>query len=295
MRKFIFIIMFICISLVSYAATNEKITESTPFIEWTFSIDEAINKSEETDMPMMISIYADFSKDCMNMDKKVFSNPKVIKKSKLFIPVKLNALSSDDAKYIMDKYSITGYPYIIFIDKDTETLNRTTGDEISSSPSKFLSSMDKALNIKEILPNIKTNEKPTIEALDYYIEQYNANKSYEIFNKTLENNEIYSINNKTIIYTLNDKSKAFYFYKIAGIYFYQKKDLENAKNVYIALINNCKTQKDYINQADMNIIRIFNIQGNDRAIKNYINEILLRDNLSKKHTKFYTDFLKSIE
>ncbi len=295
MRKFIFIIMFSCVSLVSYAATNETIAESTPFIEWTFSIDEAINKSEETDMPIMISIYADLSKDCMDMDKKVFSNPKIIKKSKSFIPLKLNALSSDDAKYIMDKYSITGYPYIIFIDKDTEVLNKTTGDEISSSPSKFLSSMDKALNIKEILPSIKTNEKPTIEALNYYIEQYDANKSYEIFNKALENNEIYSINENTIIYTLNDKSKAFYFYKIAGIYFYQKKDLENAKNAYIALINNCKTQKDYINQADMNIIRIFNIQGNDKAIKNYINEILLRDNLSKKYKKFYMNFLKSIE
>ena len=67
--------MFSCVSLVSYAATNETIAESTPFIEWTFSIDEAINKSEETDMPIMISIYADLSKDCMDMDKKVFSNP----------------------------------------------------------------------------------------------------------------------------------------------------------------------------------------------------------------------------
>ncbi len=155
--------------------------------------------------------------------------------------------------------------------------------------------MKKALKTEKMLPKIERAKEPTIEALNYYISQSDPSNAYKILSQTYEDKLIHSIEDVRTVYSIDQEEYAFYIFEIANIYLYQKKDYENAQRIYMDLSIYSPNQLDYIKQADMNIIRMLDIQGDKMAIKNYINDnILTREKLSKDYKIFLINILNEI-
>ncbi len=298
MKNVLFVIVFVCISIVIYAQDNFDVSTSNDMsIQWLSSLEEAIDKSVESDMPIMLNIGLDGSEINKLMTEKIFSNDSVIYLVQSFIPLKLDIIAQrEEAKQIIDKYNITTSAYFIFIDKDENVLSRLFGDEEQIlSSKKLLTAMEEALETSEMIPLIKESTEPTIEALDYYIKQSDAAKAYQILSQTYEDKLIHSIKDIKNVYSISEKEYAFYIFDIADIYLYQKRDYKNAQKIYMDLSIYSPSQTEYIRQADINIIRMFDMQGDKEGMKDYINNtVLKRKNIGKDYKTFFENILNKI-
>ena len=75
----------------------------------------------------MVDFYTDWCIPCKQIDSETFTNEEVINKiEKNFIPIKINA----ESKYglpLFEQYKGTGYPMILFLDKNKNELDRLYG------------------------------------------------------------------------------------------------------------------------------------------------------------------------
>lgn len=108
--------------------------------------DEIIMQNAVTgSSPVIMDVYADWCIPCRQMDKKVFTDPDIIKLSEKFIMVRLDITrKSESQDEIRKKYSIEGAPTIIFFNRDGKELQEL---RIESKIDKddFREQMEKAL------------------------------------------------------------------------------------------------------------------------------------------------------
>ncbi len=285
-KIFILSLFFVLSSFVSiYAANNDE------SINWHDSLEEALGEAKFVDIPIMINISTDFK----NLDKNIFSKDKFIDKAKDFVSLNLNYNNDENAKLITKRYGITNQQYTIYIDPNTlEVLSRLKSNNFSQSA--FYDSMQKAIDTKSILEDIKNTDKPTVEGMEFYINQNDADKAYKILlDATKNNNKIYSISKGFTSYTLSEKSKAEYFNQIADIYFYQYKNYKNTIYTYLSLIKHCPSETEQVFNADSRIIEIYRSQNNTDGLINHINQILSRANTPIKYKERYLDIVLEIE
>lgn len=281
-RNFILTVIFILhTSICLYAANSD-------LINWHDSLDEALGEALFLDIPIMINISTDFR----DLDKNVFSKPKFVEETIHFVALKLNGNSIAEANKLNKRYGITENQYTLYIDPTTmEVLSRIEGEYSQSS---FLSSMKKAVATKSILEDIKTADKPTIEAIDFYIDQNDANTAYKILLNAI-NGGAYSIHKNWSKHTLNEKERVKYFNKIADIYTKHYNDLNKAAFTYLSLIKHCPNERDQIINADTKILDIYHKLNNEDKIINHINQILSRPNTPMKYKEYYLDIVLEIE
>ncbi len=281
-RKLILKVAFILSTSVCLHAANSEL------VNWHDSLDGALEEAKFLDIPIMVNISTDFRE----LEKNVFSKAKFIIGTIEFVSVRLNGNSLEEANTINKRYGITDNQYTIYIDPITmEVLSRLEGD---FSQANFLSSMKKAVDTKSILEDIKTTDKPTIEAIDFYIDQNDANKAYKILLDAI-NNGAYSIHKNWGKYSLTQKERASYFNKIADIYIKQYNDLNKAANTYLSLIKHCPNEHEQVVNADTKVLDIFHKLNNEDKIINHINQILSRPNTPIKYKEHYLDIVLEIE
>ena len=85
-------------------------------IEWIPYDQSIIEKTAEEKKPMIIDFYADWCGPCVAMEKKVFTDPEVIKLSRNVITMRLDLTRSQPFHdEVMRKYQIRGIPTAVFI------------------------------------------------------------------------------------------------------------------------------------------------------------------------------------
>jgi thiol:disulfide interchange protein len=90
-------------------------------ITWIHNFDEGIALAKAQKKPVMIDFYADWCYYCKEMDKKVFPDQAVIKKSSDFVMIKYDATrTTPEVRAKLKEYEITGFPTTIFIDTKGE-------------------------------------------------------------------------------------------------------------------------------------------------------------------------------
>lgn len=113
-----------------------------PSLSWYPYNDDWVAEAKASEQPMMIDFYADWCIPCLELDRKTFTDPKVIAVAERFVRLKvdLTHFDSPEAEALRKKYDIAGVPTIVFLE--------TGGVEAKSSrvigylpPDKFLERM----------------------------------------------------------------------------------------------------------------------------------------------------------
>ncbi len=73
--------------------------------------------------PVIIDFWAHWCKLCLVLDKKVWTDPAIVRESQRFVRLKVDATKSDEEMdAIFDEYQVPGLPTIVFIDSRGEVL-----------------------------------------------------------------------------------------------------------------------------------------------------------------------------
>lgn len=110
-----------------HAALQEKQAAEAEALQW-YSYGDALVKARQEGKFVMVDFYAKWCKWCKELDKSTYADPAVVEALKAgFVPVKIDAESTEKVVFEMrqmtmselaDKYEVTGYPAIWFIDSE---------------------------------------------------------------------------------------------------------------------------------------------------------------------------------
>jgi thioredoxin-related protein len=75
----------------------------------------------------MLDFYTDWCGWCKKLDEDVYPNPRVQKAMKPFDFRRVNAEGSDADRALAKKYSVDGYPTIVFVDSTGAVVHRIVG------------------------------------------------------------------------------------------------------------------------------------------------------------------------
>ncbi len=134
--KWIFGVVTISIGILFANALRE------PGIAWSQFDEKVLEEARNSSHPVMIDFYADWCIPCLELDRKTFTDPSVIKFSEEFVRLKvdLTHFDSPEAEALRKRFNIAGVPTIVFLDRE--------GFEVESarvvgylSPEQFLQKM----------------------------------------------------------------------------------------------------------------------------------------------------------
>ncbi len=117
-----------------------------PHIEWMDDEAAAVAQAKAENKPLVIDFTAEWCAACQELEHITYQDPRVIERSKSFIPVMLDATDAKDetVKALQDKYEVVGLPTVVFVLPDGTTMDdlKVTG---FVGADDFLGRMDEAL------------------------------------------------------------------------------------------------------------------------------------------------------
>lgn len=105
-------------------------------IAWMTDEAAALAAAHREKRPVLIDFYADWCAACKDLDRKTFSDPRVVAAADRFVALRVDGSDPSDpeAKALHRKYGVVGLPTLVFIDRTgriakTETVTRFIGPE----------------------------------------------------------------------------------------------------------------------------------------------------------------------
>lgn len=96
-------------------------------IDWEKDYDASLEKSKAENKPILMDIYTDWCGACKEMDKTTFANKNVADYITNFVALKYNPEKSSNGNDILKKYSILGFPTMLFLNSDGFVIKRIVG------------------------------------------------------------------------------------------------------------------------------------------------------------------------
>lgn len=127
------------LGLLSCAKEGEE-TAAGDQIEWLTVYEEAMEKANEKNRPVMIDFYTDWCSWCKQLDRTTYVDPTVMKRAEKFISLKIDA---DDQRPLAARYKVGAFPTILFINPEGIEIHRVVGFRPAED---FLREMDTALS-----------------------------------------------------------------------------------------------------------------------------------------------------
>ena len=116
-KKYVYIALFLIIASLAQATKVWAIS-------WKDNLDIALKEAKQHQVPVMIDFYTNWCRWCKELDRNTYSDGNINELSTHFICVKLDAEKYPEAAV---KYSVTGYPTIVFLNKDGSVNSRIIG------------------------------------------------------------------------------------------------------------------------------------------------------------------------
>ncbi len=116
MRKF----LIACVIIV----TIFQVIRYVNAISWRDDFDQAVKDAAVQNKPLMVYFYTTWCGYCSKFDGNVLHDWTVKKLAKDFICVKVNA---EENKSLASRYQVTGFPTVIFLDKNADIMDRRSG------------------------------------------------------------------------------------------------------------------------------------------------------------------------
>lgn len=176
-----FLLMMVTIITISANAQEDGIK----FFHGTFQ--EALDKAEQENKKLFVDVYTSWCGPCKKMSKTVFTQAEVGDFfNENFISFKIDA-EKGEGPTIREKYSVSGYPTLMFLTPDGEVVKKMT----SSLDAPALIAFGKSVltvndNFEELKAKYKQNELGKDELFQYLIHLKSRELSKEIeevFNK----------------------------------------------------------------------------------------------------------------
>jgi thioredoxin 1 len=144
--KYIFtlILSLFVLNCTSNDRHSDEIITKKETINWSSdNLGDVIKRNQSK--PIMIDFYTDWCKWCKVLDEKTYTDITVGELSKQFINLKINA-EVGDGGFWAQTYKVTGFPNIIFLNGNGETIHRING---YAPPKDFAIEMQKALDLNK--------------------------------------------------------------------------------------------------------------------------------------------------
>ncbi len=118
-----------------------------PHIAWMSDEAAAIEQARAENKPLVIDFTAEWCAACQELEHITYQDPRVIERSKSFVPVMLDATDAKDPTVaaLQEKYEVLGLPTVVFVLPDGTTMDdlKVTGFVDADD---FLARMDQALS-----------------------------------------------------------------------------------------------------------------------------------------------------
>jgi thioredoxin-related protein len=96
-------------------------------IAWRTDLESADAEAKQTGKMMMVDVYTDWCEWCKVLDTKTYTDAKVIAGAQQFVPLKLNPEKSTTGAQFAKRYSVSGYPTVLFVEWDGTLVSRVEG------------------------------------------------------------------------------------------------------------------------------------------------------------------------
>jgi len=88
-------------------------------VEWVPYDEAVLAKAAQEKRPLILDFYADWCEPCRAMDRKVFSDPQVVKLSKAFVTMRLDLThKQSNQDELLTKFGVRGVPTAIFFNRE---------------------------------------------------------------------------------------------------------------------------------------------------------------------------------
>jgi thioredoxin-related protein len=111
-------------------------------IKW-YNYEEGMVAARSENKSILLYFHTDWCSWCDKMDKDTFQDKDVISEARNFINIKIDG---DDRRDLVDKYKVSGYPTVVFLNSSGSTTNKVVGYQ---NPSQFLTAMDGEKSIED--------------------------------------------------------------------------------------------------------------------------------------------------
>lgn len=107
------------------ATPPERTAEAIVFLS---NPDAAIKRAASENKVVMLDVYTDWCTWCKKLDEEVYARPAVARAvGKGFVPLKVNPEETAAAREFVDRYTVRGYPTILFLNGKGEEVHRVVG------------------------------------------------------------------------------------------------------------------------------------------------------------------------
>jgi thioredoxin-related protein len=96
-------------------------------IPWQSDLASATAEARRTGKIMMVDVYTDWCGWCKKLDTDTYADDGVIKGAARFVALKLNPEKGASARQFAEKYGVSGYPTILFVEADGTLANKVVG------------------------------------------------------------------------------------------------------------------------------------------------------------------------
>lgn len=152
--KRLFIVALVLVCAASFLADSDacagrpwkRSASRAGSIRWTHDLNAGLARAAKEGKPLMVDFMAVWCPPCKAMEDSTFSSADVIRKARLFVPVRIDIDEQREcaAKYggLARKYGGIGIPNILFMTGDGKKLKHIVG---YYSPAQLVAAMDSAL------------------------------------------------------------------------------------------------------------------------------------------------------
>lgn len=147
-------------AIVALAAMFTIATAQAGEVAWSNSLDSSLATAKKLHKPVMLFMKVEWSAYCTQMRREVFANTDVVKDAKAFLPVMADG--DHEGRTIARRYSVTGYPEVLFLDSNGVVIWRASGVLNSADTRKAMASALVALKAyPQYLAKLAKNQKDT--------------------------------------------------------------------------------------------------------------------------------------
>ncbi|TGL57572.1 thioredoxin family protein [Leptospira sarikeiensis] len=149
---------------------------------WETSVETAFQKAKKEGKPIFIDVYADWCGYCKTLKKEIYPKKEVRKEMSKFV---LLSLDGDRFPNLKKKYSVTGYPTLLFLDKNGSLTEKIAGMPDHKMVIRTLQSAylkrDKEVVLLGELEKDPENNLLLLKIGEYYYEARDYKKSADFF------------------------------------------------------------------------------------------------------------------
>ena len=168
------------VSLFIVFVSFEMIASPTDRSNWFHTFELGKEEAQNQNSPIMVEVYATWCGYCRRMRKEIYQTEQFEKQSRRFT---LISIDGEKQPAFANRYQVSGYPTVLFLDKNGVTISRINGFIDSVSFYKYL---DEAFENRQLFEKLQqsVNQNPKSYLANYKMADYF--KRAQLFTKSRE-------------------------------------------------------------------------------------------------------------